>query len=134
MIVEARYDKLEAKMVSSLSFTFLNNNKILISLSGVSYLRGENNSLIRRDIVLRNVYYNYVHESKDSAVYSLTSSRINRDAIDNIDAKTAKLLLLNSFFISGHTDTLLLRKYDDNTMLIETTQSPVVLCVFSPLR
>ncbi|MFU9136863.1 hypothetical protein [Erwinia tasmaniensis] len=121
-------------MVSSLSFTFLNNNKILISLSGVSYLRGENNSLIRRDIVLRNVYYNYVHESKDSAVYSLTSSRINRDAIDNIDAKTAKLLLLNSFFISGHTDTLLLRKYDDNTMLIETTQSPVALCVFSPLR
>lgn len=134
MIVEARYDDLEAKMVSSLSFRFLNNNKILISLSGVSYLRDKNNSLIKRDTILRNVYYDYVHESKDSAVYSLTSSRINSDAVDNVDARTAKLLLLNSFFITGHTDTLLLRKYDDNTMLIETTQSPVALCVFSPLH
>jgi len=130
MLVEAQYDHQKAKMVSSLYFSFLDNKKILISLSGTGYLYNNEGVIIERKTLLRNIYYDYVHESKMTDTYSLTSRQINIDSIDNMDWHISSLLLMNSFFLTGHTDTLVLKKYDDNTMLIESNQSPITLCVF----
>lgn len=130
MIVEARYDNQRAKMVSTLYFSFLDENKILVSLSGTGYLYDKDGNLIARKTLLRNIYYHYVHESKSTNTYSLTSRQINIDSVDDMDWGISSLLLMNSFFLSGHTDTLVLKKYDDNTLLIESNQSPFALCVF----
>lgn len=130
MIVEARYDNQRAKMVSSLYFSFLDKKKILISLSGTAYLYNEDNHVIERKTVLRNIYYDYIQESKATNTYSLTSRQINIDSVDDMDWHMSSLLLMNSFFLTGHTDTLMLKKYDNNTMLIENNQSPFALCVF----
>jgi len=62
--------------------------------------------------------------------YSMTSRQINIDSIDNMDWGISSLLMINSFFLTGHTDTMVLKKYDDNTMLIESNQSSFALCVF----
>ncbi|MFD3249957.1 hypothetical protein [Rahnella aquatilis] len=133
MIVEARYDNQSAKLVSTLYFSFLDNHKILVSLSGTGYLYDEKGNITQRKTLLRNIYYDYIHESTHSSTYSLTSSQINIDSVDNMDWQISSLLLLNSFFLTGHTDTLALKKYDDNTLLIESNQSPVALCVFKKM-
>ena len=117
-------------MVSTLYFSFLDGNKILVSLSGTGYLYDKDGNLIARKTLLRNIYYHYVHESKSTNTYSLTSRQINIDSVDDMDWGISSLLLMNSFFLSGHTDTLVLKKYDDNTLLIESNQSPFALCVF----
>jgi hypothetical protein len=130
MIVEAQYDHQKAKMVTSLYFNFLDNHKILVSLSGTAYLYNQEGKLINRKTLLRNIYYDYVQESKMTDTYSMTSSQINIDSIDNMDWGISSLLLINSFFLAGHTDTMVLKKYDNNTMLIENNQSPFALCVF----
>ncbi|CAM3966740.1 FidL-like protein [Rahnella bruchi] len=131
MIVEAQYDHQKAKMVTSLYFSFLDNHKILVSLSGTAYLYNQEGKLINKKTLLRNIYYDHVQESKVTDTYSMTSSQINIDSIDNMDWETSSLLLINSFFLTGHTDTMVLKKYDDNTMLIENNQSSFALCVFS---
>lgn len=130
VIVEATYDNQRAKMKSSLYFSFLDSNKILISLSGTAYLYDEKNKVVERKTILRNIYFDYVRESKATDTYSLISTQINIDSIDNMDWKMSSLLLMNSFFLSGHTDTLVLKKYDEKTMLIESNQSPIAICVF----
>ncbi|WP_231572466.1 FidL-like protein [Rahnella aquatilis] len=93
----------------------------------------EKGNITQRKTLLRNIYYDYIHESTHSSTYSLTSSQINIDSVDNMDWQISSLLLLNSFFLTGHTDTLALKKYDDNTLLIESNQSPVALCVFKKI-
>ena len=130
MVVEAQYDNQNAKLVSALYFSFLDSHKILISLSGTAYLYDEKGNMTQRKTLLRNIYFNYIHESKSTSTYSLTSSQINIDSVDNMDWQISSLLLMNSFFLTGHTDTLALKKYDDNTLLIESNQSPIALCVF----
>ena len=130
MIVDALYDDQRARMTTSFYFSFLDNNKILISLSGTGYLYDRSGKVIERKTILRNIYYRYVHESKYTNTYSLTSTQINTDSVDNMDWKMSSLLLMNSFFMAGQTDTLVLKKYDDNTMLIESNQSPLTMCVF----
>lgn len=130
MIVEAQYDHQRAKMVTSLYFSFLDNRKILVSLSGTAYLYNEEGKLVTRKTLLRNIYYDYVLESKVTDTYSMTSRQINIDSIDNMDWGISSLLMINSFFLTGHTDTMVLKKYDDNTMLIESNQSSFALCVF----
>ena len=130
MIVEAQYDNQRAKMVATLYFSFLDGHKILVSLSGTGYLYDKQGNITQRKTLLRNIYYDYIHEGKSSGTYSLTSTQINIDSVDNMDWKMSSLLLMNSFFLTGHTDTLALKKYDDNTLLIESNQSPVTLCVF----
>lgn len=83
---------------------------------------------------MRNIYYNYIYESKPTDTYSLTSTQININSVDNIDQKMYSLLLINSFFLIGHTDTIVLKKYDVNTMLIESNFSPIAICVFKNKR
>lgn len=129
---EAQYDDKSAKINSTIYFSFLNENKILVSLSGNALLYDAQNRQVEKKILLRNIYYDYVLENKTLQTYTLTSRQINIDSIDTMDEKLSSLILMNSFYITGHTDTLVLKKYDDNTMLIETNQSPVVMCVFKP--
>ncbi|RJT40828.1 FidL-like protein [Rahnella woolbedingensis] len=131
MIVEAQYDHQKAKMVTSLYFSFLDKQKILVSLSGTAYLYDQEGKLINRKTLLRNIYYDHVQENKVTDTYSMTSSQINVDSIDNMDWETSSLLLINSFFLTGHTDTMVLKKYDDNTMLIENNQSSFAICAFN---
>ncbi|CAI1066175.1 Uncharacterised protein [Serratia plymuthica] len=38
---------------------------------------------------------------------------------------------MNNFFLTDHTDTLVLKKFGDNALLIENNQSPFTLCVFN---
>lgn len=130
MIIEAQYDNQTAKLVAALYFSFLDNHKILVSLSGTGYLYDKNGIVIQRKTLLRNIYYDYIHVSTNSSTYSLTSSQINIDSVDNMDWQISSLLLINSFFLTGHTDTLVLKKYDNSTLLIESNQSPIALCVF----
>lgn len=130
IIVEPSYDNERARLTRSLYFSFLDNNKILISLSGTGYLYDNAGKIIERKTILRNIYFDYVHESKSTDTYSLTSTQINIDSLDTMDWKMSSLLLMNSFFLTGHTDTLVLKKYDENTMLIESNQSPIMMCVF----
>lgn len=131
MIIEAQYDNQKARMVTSLYFSFLSKNKILISLSGTGYLYNNENVVVEKKTLLRNIYYDYIHESKATDTYSMTSSQINIDSVDDFDWRISSLLLMNSFFLTGHTDTLVLKKYGDNALLIENNQSPFTLCVFS---
>lgn len=133
-VSEAQYDDKTAKINSTVYFSFLNSNKILVSLSGNAFLYDAQNKLIEKRILLRNIYYDYVLENKTLQTYTLTSRQINTDSIDTMDETLSSLVLMNSFYITGHTDTLVLKKYDDNTMLIETSQSPLVMCVFKPIH
>ncbi|MFU2314939.1 hypothetical protein [Rahnella sp. PCH160] len=131
MIIEAQYDNERARMVTSLYFSFLGKNKILISLSGTGYLYNNKNVVIEKKTLLRNIYYDSVQESKATETYSLTSSQINIDSVDDFDWRISSLLLMNSFFLTGHTDTLVLKKFGDNALLIGNNQSPFTLCVFN---
>lgn len=130
LLSEAQYDDKTAKINATLYFSFLNENKILVSLSGNAYLYDEQKKIIEKRILLRNIYFDYVLENKTLQTYTLTSRQINVDSIDSMDEKLSSLVLMNSLYIRGHTDTLILKKYDNNTMLIETNQSPLVMCVF----
>lgn len=131
MIIEAQYDNQRARMVTSLYFSFLGKNKILISLSGTGYLYNNKNVVVEKKTLLRNIYYDSVQESKATETYSLTSRQINIDSVDDFDWRISSLLLMNSFFLTGHTDTLVLKKFGDNALLIENNQSPFTLCVFN---
>jgi len=130
MIVEATYDNQRARLTSSLYFSFLDNHKILISLSGTGFLYDNSGKIIERKTLLRNIYYDSARESKFNDTYALTSTQINIDSVDNMDWEMSSLLLMNTFFLNGRTDTLVLKKYDDTTMLIESNQSPLTMCVF----
>jgi len=131
---EAQYDDKKAKVNTTIYFSFLNENRMLVSLSGNAFLYDGQNKLIEKRILLRNIYYDYVLENKTLQTYTLTSRQINVDSIDTMDQTLSSLVLMNSFYISGHTDTLVMKKYDDHTMLIETNQSPLVMCIFKPAR
>jgi hypothetical protein len=117
-------------MNATLSFSFLNKNKILVSMSGNVYAYDKKGKLVDKRIVLRNIYYSYVLENKILQTYTLKSDRVNIDSVDTMNEELSRLVLMNSSYIVGDFDTLVLKKYDANSMLIETTQSPLIMCVF----
>jgi len=127
---EVIYDDKRLKMNTTLYFSFLNKNTILVSMSGNVYLYDSNNKLIDRRILLRNIYYDYVLENRKLQTYTLTSRQVNIDSVDTMNEELSRLVLMNSSYIVGDTDTLVLKKYDAHSMLIETNQSPLLMCVF----
>jgi hypothetical protein len=127
---EVQYDDRRFKMNATLSFSFLNKNKILVSMSGNVYAYDKKGKLVDKRIVLRNIYYSYVLENKILQTYTLKSDRVNIDSVDTMNEELSRLVLMNSSYIVGDFDTLVLKKYDANSMLIETTQSPLIMCVF----
>lgn len=127
---DVKYDNRRLKMNTTLYFSFLNKNKILVSMSGNVYAYDQNDKLIDKRILLRNIYYNYVVENKKLQTYTLKSDQVNIDSVDTMNEELSRLVLMNSSYIVGDTDTLVLKKYDANSMLIQTTQSPLIMCVF----
>lgn len=127
---EVLYDNKRVKMNTMMYFSFLNKSRLLVSMSGNVYLYDINNKLIDRKIILRNIYYDYTLENKALQTYTLKSSQVNIDSVDTMNEELSRLVLMNSSYIVGDTDTLVLKKYDAHTLLIETNQSPFLMCVF----
>ena len=99
-------------------------------MSGNVYAYDQADKLVDKRIVLRNIYYSYVRENKTLQTYTLKSDRVNIDSVDTMNEELSRRVLMNSSYIVGDSDTLVLKKYDANSMLIETTQSPLIMCVF----
>lgn len=131
--VESLYDDKLVTMNASVYFSFLNPHKIIYAISGIATVYNKNNEIVKKQTILRNVYYSYKVESSKQHTYTLNSERIDINGNDSIDNNLAALVMFNSTFKLGYSDTLVIEKNTDNTILISNNQSPFMVCVYNSL-
>lgn len=130
ILVESIYDDKLVTMNANVYFSFLNSHNIIYAISGTATIYDNNNEVVKRQIILRNVYYSYRVESMKQHTYTLNSERIDVNAIDSIDNNLARLVMFDSMFKVGYNDTIVIKKKTDNTILISNSQSPFMMCVY----
>lgn len=122
-------DKL-VTMNANVYFSFLNSHNIIYAISGTATMYNEKNEVIKKQTILRNIYYSYRVESVRQHTYTLNSERIDVNAIDNIDNNFASLVMFDSMFKVGYNDIVVIKPKTENTILISNNQSPFMMCVY----
>lgn len=130
ILVESVYDDKLVTMNANVYFSFLNSKNIIYAISGTATIYDKNNQVVKKQTILRNVYYSYRVESMKQHTYTLNSERIDVNAIDSLDNNLARLVMFDSMFKVGYNDTIVIKQKTDNTILISNNQSPFMMCVY----